>query len=136
MPELRNLTYEKRLCALGLTTLEERRTRGDMIETYKLITNKEDINPNKFFQMSSERGDPELARGHKIFVKGVNSERRKNVFSHRVAEDWNNLERVEVEAETISIFKARFDTWEADRKKARESRIYGYLNSGSTGRYK
>ena len=69
--ELRNLTYKKRLSALGLTTLEERRTRGNMIETYKLITNKEDINPNKFFQMSSERGDPELERGHKIFVKSI-----------------------------------------------------------------
>ena len=136
VPELKNLSYEKRLSALGLTTLEERRTRGDMIETYKLITNKEDINPNKFFQMSSERGDPDLARGHKIFVKGGSSERRKHVFSKRVVEDWNNLEREEVEAETIATFKARFDIWEADRKKTRESRIYGYLNSGSTGRYK
>ena len=134
VPELRELKYEERLRVLGLTTLEERRARGDLIETYKLITNKEDVDPNKFFRMVEERGDPDLARGHKIFVKSGGTLRR-HVFSHRVVESWNDLERVEVEAETIATFKARFDTWEADRKKARENRIYAYLKSGSTGRY-
>ena len=66
VPELRNLTFEKRLSALGLTTLEERRTRGNMIETYKLITNKEDINPNKFFQVSSER---DICKSYKMKYK-------------------------------------------------------------------
>ena len=37
VPELKNLPYEERLKKLGLTTLEDRRIRGDMIETYKMM---------------------------------------------------------------------------------------------------
>ena len=33
-----SLTYEERLDRLGLTTLQARRERGDMVETYKIIT--------------------------------------------------------------------------------------------------
>ena len=29
-----------------------------MIETYKIITNKEGINSDKFFDLEDERGDP------------------------------------------------------------------------------
>ena len=51
VPELKNLPYAERLVKLELTTLEARRVRGDMIETYKIITGKENINPDKFFKM-------------------------------------------------------------------------------------
>ena len=34
-PGLRNLSYEQRLNKLNLTTLEERRVRGDLIQQYK-----------------------------------------------------------------------------------------------------
>ena len=57
VPALRNLPYAERLRRLNLTTLEERRIRGDMIETYKILTGKEDINPSKFFTMAGSRGD-------------------------------------------------------------------------------
>ena len=43
VPELRNLSYCDRLKRLGLTTLDDRRNRGDLIETYKLVTVKENI---------------------------------------------------------------------------------------------
>ena len=35
-PAIRHLTYEKRLVNLNLTTLETRRTRGDLIQKYKI----------------------------------------------------------------------------------------------------
>ena len=37
------LEYEERLRRLSLTTLQERRMRGDLIETYKVLSNRESI---------------------------------------------------------------------------------------------
>ena len=38
----KNLSYKERLTTLNLPTLKYRRLRGDMIEMYKIITNKQD----------------------------------------------------------------------------------------------
>ena len=40
--ETRTMEYEDRLKALGLTTLELRRKRGDLIQTYKIINGFEE----------------------------------------------------------------------------------------------
>ena len=49
----------KVLKKLGLTKLVERRKRGDIIETYKINTGKEKMDPNYFFKLAAFRG-----RGH------------------------------------------------------------------------
>ena len=56
VPGLKRKTYEQRLKDLGLTKLVERRFRGDMIETFKILTKKVDVKTDKFFQMRTERG--------------------------------------------------------------------------------
>ena len=40
------LSYKERLAPLKLPTLKYRRTRGDMIEVYKILTDKYDNNVN------------------------------------------------------------------------------------------
>ena len=40
LPELKHLSYCDRLRACNLTMLHYRRIRGDMIETYKIVTGK------------------------------------------------------------------------------------------------
>ena len=45
---LKEFTYEERLTQLKLYRLEERRLRGYLIETSKLLTGKENINPDNF----------------------------------------------------------------------------------------
>ena len=37
VPSLKDISYEKRLKMFGLTTLQERRVRGDMIEVFKIL---------------------------------------------------------------------------------------------------
>jgi len=41
--EIRSLSYEGRLNALGLTTLELRRKRMDLIQTYKIINGMDEV---------------------------------------------------------------------------------------------
>ena len=48
-----NGTYEEKLLSLNMLSLEQRRLRGDMIETYKLLHNFEDIDPSMFFYLSA-----------------------------------------------------------------------------------
>ena len=50
---LRKETYENRAKLLGLTTLETRRLRGDLIEAFKIMKGFEDILWSKFFKTSS-----------------------------------------------------------------------------------
>ena len=50
---LGNMSYEERLRRTGLTTLEERRKRGDLIETFKMVKGLNDVDYTKFFQISA-----------------------------------------------------------------------------------
>ncbi len=43
VPELRDLSYKDRLKEMQLTTLQERRERGDLITVYKLINELEKV---------------------------------------------------------------------------------------------
>ena len=84
VPGLKRKTYEQRLMDLGLTKLVERRFRGDMIETFKILTKKMDVKTDKFFQIRTEMGDPKLIRGKIIFKKRSRKLQRRNVFSQQV----------------------------------------------------
>ena len=58
---MKELNYNDRLKELGLQRLEGRRMRSDLIETFKIVNKKYDINPELFFQL--HEGD---RRGHDI----------------------------------------------------------------------
>ena len=47
-------SYEDRLREVGLTTLVDRRVRGDMIEVWKILHGNEDVNPGTFFTMAAQ----------------------------------------------------------------------------------
>jgi len=45
---LKRLQYADRLHDLGLTTLEKRRLRGDLIETFKIVTGRDKVKMEDF----------------------------------------------------------------------------------------
>ena len=51
-----SLPYEERLKRLGLPTLQARRERGDMVETYKILNGMVDVDPNLWFTPLETRG--------------------------------------------------------------------------------
>ena len=57
---IRNMPYDDPLCTLKLPSIEERTRRGDMIETYKLLTGKADVNHEQFFEVTHQ----DRTRGH------------------------------------------------------------------------
>jgi len=106
--------YEERLRLLGLTTLEKCRARGDLIETYKIISGREMISKDLFFQHALTHYG---LRGHsmKIYKPRCCTDLRKNSFSLRVIDDWNSLPKSVVSASSVNDFKNKLDKfWNTD----------------------
>ena len=107
VPELREMEYEERCERLGLTTLEKRRKRGDLIETYKILNGMENLNYRSFFELSELET---RTNSRKLKKKGHwRTLIRANTFSVRVVNDWNSLPEEVVTAPNISMFKKRLD---------------------------
>ncbi|XP_076034505.1 uncharacterized protein LOC143021105 [Oratosquilla oratoria] len=83
LPSLKELSYEERLRKLSLPTLAYRRSRGDQIETYKIVTGLYDRNCTEglfeFREGSSTRGN-----SRKIFKPRARLDLRKYSFNNRV----------------------------------------------------
>ena len=103
---LRKLPYEQRLKECNLTTLEERRKRGDLLETHKIMHGLERIPEVAFFA----RGDT-LRSGHTLEIYKVRSKRepRRNLFSQRVVIPWNALPEKVVCSKSTLQFKIEYD---------------------------
>src|SRR6218665_1639799 len=92
------------LIRCGLTTLEKRRSRGDLIEACKIITGKELIQWERFFELAPSK----VTRGHryKLFKKRKGTLGQK-FFSARVVDLWNELEDSTVSVDNVTAFKRK-----------------------------
>ena len=108
-----NLPYEERLDRLGLTTLQARRERGDMVETYKIITGKVDVMPSTWFSPLTSRDGAASTRATSGYLnlarREASSEMRKNQFSVRVVPMWNSLPDQVKSQDTLNNFKNAYD---------------------------
>lgn len=105
--EIAHLPYKERLISLGLPSLEYRRLRGDMIQTYKILNNIDNLDPKFFF----ERHNDNRTRGHsyKLKIPFCRLNVRKYCFSVRVVSEWNSLTEEIVTSPSINCFKNRLD---------------------------
>jgi len=103
-------SYEERLRALKLTTLQERRERGDLIECFKILNGFYDIDPKEFFKPSSI--DFTRGNAHRLFKQHTRLDVTKFFFSHRVVNAWNRLPDYVCEADSVNSFKNRLDKFQ------------------------
>ena len=107
------LPYSQRLKLLKLTTLAERRLRGDLIETFKIVNKHVDYG-GKMFNMSRS--------GCNIVSKGMLTKDRtiynlrKGFISNRVISYWNKLPTYVKRSEDVCSFKVNLEKFKCSSK--------------------
>ena len=111
IPELRDLSCESRLLQCGLTTLENRRLRGDQIEVFNIVNGYENVDRNTCMFFKLKEGS--RTRGHKaaLVKEQCRLDMRKYSFSQRVIHEWNKLPNDCVNASSVNMFKNRIDRY-------------------------
>ena len=115
----RGMEYEERLKRIGLTTLEMRRERADLLEVFKILKGMEGLDRDHFFKDAVEgRESGMVTRGHsmKLYKKRVRLEVGRWSFGNRVVERWNSLPEDVVEEETVNGFKGKLDRFLGNMK--------------------
>jgi len=106
-----NPTYEERLQLLGIQSLESRRLRGDLIETYKYMNGFNDVNHSQLFSFVRDR-HPVETRSHTnnhLVSEKTTLNVRKFFFTNRVTSSWNSLPNEVKEAPSVNSFKNLYD---------------------------
>ena len=120
VPCLRTLSYEERLKRLGLSTLVDRRIRGDMIQYFKCVKGINTVNwfnPNNIANSVGLIGPAGNIRGnkHRInrqFIK--NFPQRDHFFTNRIVPYWNELPEEVINSRTVNSFKKKYDKYKID----------------------
>jgi hypothetical protein len=105
---LKGLSYEQRLDKMGITTLETRRLRGDLLEVFKICKGFEEVDSNDFFNFHSG-----VTRGHdlKLYKNRFKTDCGKYMFANRVVNEWNLLNIDVVASDTVLSFKTKLDRY-------------------------
>jgi len=105
--QLKNCAYEARLRCLNLRTLKYRRLRGDMIQVFKIVSEKYTTNTSVDFNLSNAFN----TRGniYKMQLIHMHYNLCKHFFSNRIIAVWNSFSNIIVNVESTNIFKNRLD---------------------------
>ena len=129
--DVKGASYEEKLKDAGLTTLEKRRERGDVIEAFKTIKGFNNVEKEKWFTFESEDARPtrsntviteEGEKRRKFVMKGETArlETRKNFYSVRISKEWNEIPDWVKEKQSVNAFKNAYDKWASHQNRTRE----------------
>ena len=114
VPEVKDLNYESRLANIGIQSLEDRRSRGDLIQFFKIYKKTTSVNLHSL----SFTGHNTLGVGpassirrssHHINKQICSNSRRNQFFTNRIANNLNELPESIINSPTINSFKNRLD---------------------------
>jgi hypothetical protein len=106
IPAIRNKGYQRRLKDLNLFTLEKRRLRGQLIETFKILKGFNNIDHRNLFTLSE---NPTRNNGWKIQLERYNLKPFQDFMTNRICNVWNRLPANVVNSGTVDTFKRRLD---------------------------
>ena len=111
---LTSTNYNDKLMELGIESLEVRRRKFDMVETYKIIHGFSKTPHNTWFRLVEDT-DLRTTR-NRSYAKNIvpcraNLDARKHFFSLRVCNDWNDLPTEIKQATSITKFKQQYTEW-------------------------
>ncbi len=117
IPQIKTLHYKQRLSAIGISSLRDRRLRGDLIQFFKIykglnIVNW--VNPISTRPALRSNGPAVNVRGayHRIERQLIkNCEPRENFLSNRVVPFWNELPDTVINSNSTIIFKNKLDAF-------------------------
>ena len=88
------MSYEERLLELGLESLESRRTRLDLIQTYKIINKIDNVDYNSWFTLVGHNLT-QITRltsyPSNIMAQRSRTDLRTYFFSNRVTNTWDTI---------------------------------------------
>ena len=122
LSDARGDTYEEKLRDAGLTTLKERRIRGDAIETFKTLKGINNVEKEGWFVVVSDparatrantevTAEGERRRENVLKEESARLEIRRNWFNVRAAREWNDIPEVVRTVKTKNAFKTAYDKW-------------------------
>ena len=101
---MESLTYRCRLESLNLTTLFERRLRGDLIEVFKILNGLCDYGEH-FFNVSERTGNLLLSNERSV----NNVAACEDYFANRIIKYWNRLPNNVKRSNSVNNFKNNLD---------------------------
>lgn len=110
----KDLPYETRLSVLGLQSLEERRTRYDVIQQYRIVNGMDIVDwyykPVTAPSLNIEGPAGGIRGNDRRLEKEITQNlTRLNFFTNRVVSPWNGLDNRTVNSPNLNIFKSRCD---------------------------
>ena len=106
IPSIRHLGYVRRLERLNLYSLEKRRLRGQLIETFKMLKGVNNIDYRHLFTFSNNLT---RSNGWKLELKRFNTSQCGNFFTYKIAPIWNRLPAEAVNSASVEQFKIELD---------------------------
>ena len=111
--DLGKMPYEDKLKIVGLQSLEDRRLRGDLIETFKYLNGFNDVDPAELFSFVRDRHAKETRafENNDLIAEKTTLDIRKFFFTNRVTSAWNSLPNEVKLAPSVNTFKNRYDEY-------------------------
>ena len=126
LSNVRGSTYEERLKDSGLTTLRDRRERGDLIEAFKTLKGINNVEKSAWFEIpapaqscnntrstSSIGNNGDEVNRISIQRQRARTELRNKSYRFRAARAWNLLPDNVRNATSTNSFKNRYDSWKS-----------------------